>query len=203
MSPIAARVAGQPVPISEVDAKEARLRATTPTASLPLAGTSEGRQLRRWLTQLIVTERVIAAEAARLGVTEAGAPDLGQVLPDMVARHEVGSVAAAALAHPLARSLFAYVTYDVTVADDDVADYHHRNPMRFAAGAPGPGGWRERKPPPSLQQARPAITAHLLGAARRKAFRNWLDMRRADLVQLAPGFEHPGDPRQPDNIHRH
>ena len=28
-------------------------------------GTSEGRQLRRWLTQLLVTERVIAAEAAR------------------------------------------------------------------------------------------------------------------------------------------
>ena len=24
-----------------------------------------------------------------------------------------------------------------------------------------------------------------------------------ELVQLAPGYEHPGDPRQPDNTHRH
>ena len=26
---------------------------------------------------------------------------------------------------------------------------------------------------------------------------------RAELVRLAPGYEHPGDPRQPDNTHRH
>ena len=30
-----------------------------------------------------------------------------------------------------------------------------------------------------------------------------LDERRAALVVLAPGYEHPGDPRQPDNTHRH
>ena len=75
--------------------------------------------------------------------------------------------------------------------------------MRFAGGARGPGGWRTHTGPPSLQQARPAIAAHLLGAARRRAFRTWLDARRAALVELAPGFEHPGDPRQPDNVHRH
>ncbi|MDD4867023.1 MAG: malonyl CoA-ACP transacylase, partial [Mycobacterium sp.] len=44
---------------------------------------------------------------------------------------------------------------------------------------------------------------HLRGAARRHAFRVWLDARRAALVRLAPGYEHPGDPRQPDNTHRH
>jgi [acyl-carrier-protein] S-malonyltransferase len=31
----------------------------------------------------------------------------------------------------------------------------------------------------------------------------WLDARCAALVSLAPGYEHPGDPRQPDNTHRH
>ena len=41
--------------------------AAVPAASLPRAGTSEGRQLRRWLTQLLVTERVVAAEAAAAG----------------------------------------------------------------------------------------------------------------------------------------
>ena len=47
------------------------------------------------------------------------------------------------------------------------------------------------------------IAEHLRAAARRRAFRLWLDQRRAALVQLSPGYEHPGDPRQPDNIHRH
>jgi [acyl-carrier-protein] S-malonyltransferase len=49
----------------------------------------------------------------------------------------------------------------------------------------------------------PAIAEHLRGAARRRAFRVWLDARDAELVRLAPGYEHPGDPRQPDNTHRH
>ncbi|MEF3053250.1 malonyl CoA-ACP transacylase, partial [Mycobacterium tuberculosis variant caprae] len=52
-------------------------------------------------------------------------------------------------------------------------------------------------------QVRRAITEHLLGAARRRAFRVWLDARRNALVVLAPGYEHPGDPRQPDNTRRH
>ena len=48
---------------------EARLRNGPRAAALPASGTSEGRQLRRWLTQLIVTERVVAAEAAARGLT--------------------------------------------------------------------------------------------------------------------------------------
>ena len=206
MTIVAAHVGGRPVPVAEVDAREARLRATSPAASLPLAGTSEGRQLRRWLTQLIVTERVVIAEAARLGVSSAGAPGIDEVLPDVSARLEIGSVTAAVLSDPLARALFVYVTAYVAVSDDDVADYHARNPMRFATGTRGtrrPRGWQNPAPPPSLQQVRTAITEHLLAAAQRRAFRNWLDTRRADLVKLAPGFEHPGDPRQPDNVHRH
>lgn len=66
-----ATVAGVPVSSVEVDAAEARLRGGRGTAALPPPGTSEGRQLRRWLTQLIVTRRVIAAEAAARGLTPA------------------------------------------------------------------------------------------------------------------------------------
>ena len=40
-------------------------------------------------------------------------------------------------------------------------------------------------------------------AARRRAFIAWLDEQVTARVRLAPGFEHPGDPRQPDNTHRH
>ncbi|WP_234776706.1 DUF7158 domain-containing protein, partial [Mycobacterium tuberculosis] len=65
---VVATVAGVAV---AVDAAEARLRDGPRAAALPASGTSEGRQLRRWLTQLIVTERVVAAEAAARGLTAA------------------------------------------------------------------------------------------------------------------------------------
>lgn len=199
-----ATVAGVPVSADEVDAAEARLRDAPGAAALPASGTSEGRQLRRWLTQLIVTERVVAAEAAVRGLTARGAPTQDELLPDATARLEIGSVAAATLTDPCARALFADVTAAVQVADDEVADYHARNPLRFAEPRPGPHGWRVPSHlGPPLAEVRPAIVAHLRGAARRRAFRVWLDARRAALVRLAPGYEHPGDPRQPDNTHRH
>ncbi|ORA85075.1 malonyl CoA-ACP transacylase [Mycobacterium malmoense] len=199
-----ATVAGSPVAVDEVDAAEARLRDGPGSAALPASGTGEGRQLRRWLTQLVVTERVVAAEAAARGLTGRDAPTEAELLPDVTARLEIGSVAAAVLANPLARALFADVTAAVRVSDGEVADYHARNPLRFAAPRPGPHGWRV--PPlagPSLADVRAAVAEHLRGAARRRAFRVWLDSRRAELVRLAPGYEHPGDPRQPDNTHRH
>ena len=147
---------------------------------------------------------MVAAEAAVRGLTERDAPAEAQLLPDTTARLELGSVAAAALADPLARALFADVTQAIQVTDDDVAAYYARNPLRFAAPAPGRNGWRNPSiVAPPLCEARAAIAAHLRGAARRRAFRVWLDARRAALVQLAPGYEHPGDPRQPDNTHRH
>ncbi|MFC4115682.1 DUF7158 domain-containing protein [Nonomuraea zeae] len=43
----------------------------------------------------------------------------------------------------------------------------------------------------------------LLESARRRAFARWLDDMRAQKVRLVPGLEHPGDPRQPDNHHKH
>jgi [acyl-carrier-protein] S-malonyltransferase len=200
----AATVDGVAVPVDEVDAREARLRDGPMAAALPAAGTSEGRQLRRWLTQLIVTERVVAAQAAALGVTGHDAPSEAELLPDTTARLEIGSIAAAALSDPHARALFARVTAAVDVSDDDVAGYHARNPLRFAASGPDRDGWRAPAvAAPPLHQVRAMIAEHLRAAARRRAFRVWLDERRAELVRLAPGYEHPGDPRQPDNTHRH
>jgi [acyl-carrier-protein] S-malonyltransferase len=180
---VAAIVGGVPVLVEEVDAREERLRGSTVASSLPRPGTSEGRQLRRWLTQVLVTERVVQAEARALGLTADGAPSEDQLLPDMAVRLEIGSVAAAVLADPRGRAVFEHVTANVDVTDDDVADYQGRNPARLASRAD--------------------IAEHLRGAARRRAFRLWLDARCAAMVELAPGYEHPGDPRQPDNTHRH
>lgn len=202
MTELVATVAGRPVLVDDVDAREARLRATRFANSLPRPGTSEGRQLRRWLTQLVVTDRVVAAEARVLGVTADGAPSERDLLPDMSARLEMGSVAASALESPIARALFVRVTEAVTVDDVEAAEFHARNPFRFAAHAPAADGWSARVDP-SFEEVRPAITEHLLAAARRRMFRVWLDARRAAMVELSPGYEHPGDPRQPDNTHRH
>ncbi len=198
-----ATVAGTPIAAADVDAREAALRGSPQVAALPRPGTSEGRQLRRWLTQLLVTERVIAREAAAIGVTvTATTPGEDEVLPDLTARLEIGSIAAAVLADPLARAVFDHITGDVAVDEAAVADYHARNPRRFAPSR-GTGGWLVPGPTPVLDEVRPHIAALLRGAVRRLAFRRWLDARRAELVWLAPGYEHPGDPRQPDNTHRH
>jgi len=196
----AATVDGIVVSVAEVDAREERLRATRLASSLPDRRTSEGRQLRRWLTQLLASERVVASEAARRGLSAAGAPSEGELLPDMTARMEIGSVAASVLAVPLARALFVSLTAGVDVTDDAVAAYHARNPLRFAA----PRKWTaEPAAPPPLHAVRSEVREHLRAAARRRAFRLWLDSRFDALVELAPGYEHPGDPRQPDNTHRH
>ncbi|BBZ37487.1 DUF7158 domain-containing protein [Mycobacterium conspicuum] len=202
---LVATVAGAAVPVEEVDAAEARLRHGPRGAALPAAGTSEGRQLRRWLTQLIVSGRVVAAEAAARGLTATDAPPSeADLLPDVTARLEIGSIAAAALADWRARALFVDVTAEVRISDREVADFHARNPLRFAPPRLDRHGWRTPSPvAPPIEQVRPVITEHLLAAARRRAFRVWLDARRAALVELAPGYEHPGDPRQPDNTHRH
>lgn len=198
---VAATVAGVPVLVSDVDLREERLRANSFDAALPRPGSSEGRQLRRWLTQLLVAERVVAREARELD--DAPAPSERDVVPDTVARMELGSVAAAILREPLARSLFAAVTADVVVPEAVVVDYHARNPTRFATAARGADGWQRSAPAAPFEEVRAAIVAHLLAAAKRRAFRRWLDARCAALVELSPGYEHPGDPRQPDNTHRH
>jgi [acyl-carrier-protein] S-malonyltransferase len=204
---VVATVGGLPVTLDELDAREAELRAGPLAASLPAAGTSEGRQLRRWLTQLLVTERVVASEAAALGLSDEElrrAPGEDELLPDAAARLEIGSVAAAALSAPQARALFAHVTSRIDVTEADVADYHARNPLRFARRRTGHHGWNfPARTVPPLDEVGPAIADQLRNAARRRAFRIWLDERRAALVELAPGYEHPGDPRQPDNTHRH
>lgn len=203
MSDIAARVAGKPVSIKEIDAREAALRAGNRASALPRPGTSEGRQLRRWLTQLVVAERVIEDEARARGLSGVDAPTLDEVLPDIAARLEIGSVAAATLGSSPARAVFADVAAAVDVPDVDVTDYHARNPLRFAAAPAGSQGWRMPPVAPALDEVHDRILAHLRAAARRRAFRQWLDERCAALVDLAPGYEHPGDPRQPDNTHKH
>jgi [acyl-carrier-protein] S-malonyltransferase len=253
----AAWVAGATVPVSDVDDRERALRSGPASTAMPMADSSEGRQLRRWLVQLMAAERLVAVEAERRGVTAAGAPALDE-LADRPGLLELGSVAAALLSQgALARALFLAVTEHVGVAEDRIERYYTGNPEQFTiperrtvrhttnkavrvedcplrtlrrgeltgaveravfAAAPGevvgpvedPLGWHllrlEATEPARvrpLAEVRDEIARRLLAGARRRAFIAWLDGKSAELVRLAPGYEHPGDPSQPDNTHRH
>jgi [acyl-carrier-protein] S-malonyltransferase len=52
-------------------------------------------------------------------------------------------------------------------------------------------------------EARPAIEADLEAAERSRLFGAWLEDRRAALVRIEPGFEHPADPVHGFPSHRH
>jgi len=200
---VAATVGSELVTVAEVDAREHALRSGGSADALPRPGTSEARQLRRWITQVLVAERVVAAEASALCARVEDAPAERDLLPDEVARLEIGSVAASTLSEPRGRAVFARVTAAVRISDAEVRDYHCRNPFRFASRPAAPGGWHGAPVRADLDDVRPVIAGHLLAAAQRREYRRWLDARCADAVVLAPGYEHPGDPRQPDNTHRH
>lgn len=199
MSAWVATVGPEAVTVADVDARERQMRAGSREHALPRPGTSEARQLRRWLTQVLVAEKIVAGTVVDSG----SAPSEDEVLPDLVARMEIGSVAAATLSEPRGRAVFAMVTADIRVTDEEVATYHARNPRRFAAPDAVPGAWSGTPVAVPFEAVRAEVTAHLLAAARRREYRRWLDAQCAEVVVLAPGYEHPGDPRQPDNTHRH
>jgi [acyl-carrier-protein] S-malonyltransferase len=245
-------VAGRPVDVSDVDSREVALRAGPVAPALPRERTGEGRQLRRWLVQVLVAERLVAAEAASRGLSPEDAPALDTIAPDRAAMLGMGSVAADLLTrNPLARAVFAAVTADVTVSPVERFYEHnldrfrvpeervvrhaigdgpaHRRVLRrgeltgpvedavFAAVAGETVGpvrdplgahtvvVEEVRPARvrPLDEVRESITEWLLATTRRRAFTAWLDLRVAEQVTLAPGYEHPGDPAQPDNTHRH
>jgi [acyl-carrier-protein] S-malonyltransferase len=222
-----------------------------------MPNSSEGRQLRRWLVQLMAAERLVAVEAERRGITAAEPPTLDE-LADRPGMLELGSVAAALLSQSaLARALFLAVTGHVRVAEDRIERYYTGNLEQFTvperrtvrhttnmdvriddcplrtlrrgeltgaveravfAAVPGdvigpvedPLGrhlLRLEAIEPArvrpLDEVRDEIARRLLAGVRRRAFIAWLDGKSAELVRLAPGYEHPGDPSQPDNTHRH
>lgn len=201
MSAWAATVGSEAVTVADVDARERLIRAGAREHALPRPGTSEARQLRRWLTQVLVAEKIVAATALDAGGATVPAEDV--LLPDTVARMEVGSVAAATLTEHRGRAVYAMVTAAVQVSDDEVEAYHARNPLRFGMARQVLGGWSGASVPARLDDVRSQVAAHLLASARRRHYRRWLDLRCAEVVTLADGYEHPGDPRQPDNTHRH
>ena len=192
-APAAAWVGEAPVLVAEVDTQLDRLRAGPRATLLPIADSAEGRQLRRWVTQVVVIRALLKAEAAALGPLPVPSPEA--VVPDHLAALELGSVVANVLVGSgPARMVFAEVTRTVQASSEVVAAYYARNPDEFRdlSGGPRP-----------LEAVADDIGRSLTSSLRRRCFVDWLDRRRADQVRLEPGHEHPGDPHQPDATHRH
>ena len=276
-------VAGREVPGALLDARLSELRAGPLADRLPPPDCLEGRRLRRWVAQLVLTEELVRAEASRLGVSAvppepAGEPgQTGQ--PDWSGRYPVraGSLAAAVLAAmPLAREVYRRITDTVRVDEVAAEAYYQHNPElwqrperrtvlylpterpdpsgstdRIAPGypselirlrsrgvrwtctaaelpepldrliftaAPGkvvgpiltPFGWQlhlvEGVTPAhtvEFDAVRDQILTTLTLSARQRYFEQWLERRRRTLVTVAPGCEHPGDPRHSDYAHHH
>ena len=264
-------VGDRPVPRDRLDRRISGLRNGPLRGALPAPGSSEDRQLARWLTQVILTESLCEAVAADLGLPPGeGAPHAPETPPDQqtpgipldrVAAVELGSINAAAYqGSPWVRAVFRHVTAAVSVPPEwrrpsarqhtprhlvrhrlftdhsraraatpsdleplgaitldslpaAIAEAIQRHPYGTLVGpAEDALGWHVAlatpvsAPPDPQRHPTTGASDHdspLLEAARRRAFARWLDDMRAKQVRLVPGLEHPGDPRQPDNHHKH
>jgi [acyl-carrier-protein] S-malonyltransferase len=176
----AAYVRGEPVTVAEVEQRLDRVRASGFGSRLPDPRTAEGRNARRWVTQLVCAERLVRAELGP-APTSPGALTVDRALA-------VGGVAAAVLA---LRPDAADVVPVAEPAESSVRGYYDRNSDRYA----------ERGI--DYANARGEIAAALRAAARDRAFAAWLEQRMARDVDLQPGFEHPADPHHADATHRH
>ena len=182
----AAWVDGEPVDPAIVEAELTRLRNGPRAAVLPHAASSEGRQLRRWVAQTVVARRLLENEADRRGLRDEPAPGTDDVLPSRAAAMGLGGVLASVLRRSgPARAVYVAVTADVEVSDEEVRAYVARS------GASRSGDAEE------------AARAALTEARRREAFLDWHSLQAVARVRLEHGFEHPGDPGQPDATHRH
>ncbi|MEY9846653.1 hypothetical protein [Streptacidiphilus sp. MAP5-3] len=193
---IAARIGGLTVTADEVDARVAELRLGPYAGLLPSPTTAEGRQLRRWTTQVLVTERVLRDHARRHD--RPAPPDAPRPLPQS-ARIELGSVLAAVLATcPAAWAAYDLVTASATVPEEAVRAYatpDRRRPARRSVvhrfrGRPVNNGRpylvaRHELPPPVAA----AVFAGPVGAVVEPSPDHWFT-----LGELEPAASAPGNP---------
>jgi [acyl-carrier-protein] S-malonyltransferase len=186
----AAWVDGSAIDVAEVDERLAQLRSRDRAGSLPEPDSREGRQLRRWVTQVAVVERLCEHSADSFVRAGAGIPCASEHEPGLgavVSRADaaaLGSIVAAAWTNNAAvPRAAALVTRDVTVGPERL-----RRAAELSATDDGGTAWS-------------ADT--LVASARMEAFARWLARATHERVRLEEGFEHPGDANQPDNLHEH
>jgi [acyl-carrier-protein] S-malonyltransferase len=159
-TPLIGTVAGRDVPVGLLDRRLAAMRRGPFADRLPPADGPEGRRLRRFVAQLLLTEELVRVESARLGIavpeghSSRSTPDVtGTGRADesggpggfggaggsggasaCAASHidPAGGLAAAVLAAmPLARALHRHVTAAVVPPEERLIAYYHADPDRW------------------------------------------------------------------------
>jgi [acyl-carrier-protein] S-malonyltransferase len=185
--------------LTEVDAPPLVSLAPDRAAMLGLGSVAADLLTRNPLARAVfvaVTASVAVSDDAVLRFYD-GNPERFHVPAERVVRHTVSGVTRqrtvrrGELTGPVEDAVFAGEIGAVRTVDDPLGT--HTVVVEEARDA------RVR----SLAEARNEIADRLLSAARRRAFTAWLHRHASADVRLAPGFEHPGDPGQPDNTHRH
>lgn len=188
---VAAWVDEIPISTEEVEARLARMRASDRAGSLPVADSREGRQLRRWVAQVVVVERLCAhlttgSCSERHGIPTADRTNESR-LPAVLSRADVaalGSIVAAAwTSNPVVPRAATVVTADVSIPPERL-----QRAAELSATDDGSGTWSPKE---------------LLTSARLEVFARWLARASHERVRLETGYEHPGDASQPDNLHEH
>ena len=181
---VAAWVDGEPIGADEVDDRLARLRSRDRAGSLPATDSREGRQLRRWVAQVAVVERLCEHTTSGSCSGPRREPTSRLLEPTRSDAAALGSIVAAAWTNnPAVPDAAALVTGDVSLAPERL-----RRAAELAATDDGGTAW-------SADQ--------LLASARLEAFARWLARATHERVRLEEGYEHPGDASQPDNLHEH
>jgi [acyl-carrier-protein] S-malonyltransferase len=179
---VAAWVDGNPIDVAEVEDRLARLRANDRAGSLPVADSREGRQLRRWVAQVLVVER-LCADFSELDATSSHGARSWRRLSRADAAALGSIVAAAWTGNPAVPRTATMVTNDVSIPDE-----RRQRAAELSATDDGGAAWSSDQ---------------LLTSARLEAFGRWLARATHERVRLEEGYEHPGDAAQPDNLHEH
>ncbi|TCO35497.1 [acyl-carrier-protein] S-malonyltransferase [Kribbella steppae] len=219
---------GEPVPRELLDDRLAVLRAGDAACVLPRPDSREGRQLTRWVAQVVLTEQLCLDELHRHTNAEPETPpgpqDVAPAEPPAAPRDveletsagpqeiapgaSVGSrdgadagaidVSTAIAVGSITAAALAGSEAVRRVAGLVTAD------VRIAAEQLAYAADVLGEEPPA-DPGVPVAGWHreLLLSARLEAFARWLNAAMHERVQLVRGLEHPGDSSQPDNLHRH
>lgn len=183
---VAAWVYGEPITAAEVAKRLEAVRSSAFGARLASIGTAEGRNTRRWVTQLICAERIVLRALAEAGIS-VSARSIGLTIDRALA---LGGVSAAAVAAIPEFGTWAR-SWPLPVNESEVRSYYDRNPDLYADRGI------------NYAAARDEITSTLREASADRAITLWLDQQLAQHVVLADGYEHPADPAHADAAHHH
>ena len=217
---------GEPVARELLDDRLAVVRAGDAACVLPRPDSREGRQLTRWVAQVVLTEQLCLDELRRHPNAAAETPAAPDVVPETPSAPRNVALETSAGQQEIAPGASAGsrdgggpeaidVSTAIAVGSITAAALAGSEAVRRVAGLVTAdvriaaeqlayaADVLGEKPPEDPGVPVAGWHRELLQSARLEAFARWLNAAMHERVQLVRGLEHPGDSNQPDNLHRH